>query len=49
MQTNGNSNGILPMLQVFNNTARYVDGGGHKVNIFIYFIKCCYHYFVIIV
>jgi ribonucleoside-diphosphate reductase alpha chain len=28
--TNGNSNGIVPMLQVFNNTARYVDQGGGK-------------------
>merc|ERR1712193_384264 len=23
--TNGNSNGLMPMLRVFNNTARYVD------------------------
>lgn len=28
--TNGTSNGILPMLRVFNNTARYVDQGGNK-------------------
>jgi ribonucleoside-diphosphate reductase subunit M1 len=28
--TNGNSNGIVPMLRVFNNTARYVDQGGGK-------------------
>ncbi|TQS34892.1 hypothetical protein Golomagni_04708 [Golovinomyces magnicellulatus] len=28
--TNGNSNGIIPMLRVFNNTARYVDQGGNK-------------------
>ena len=28
--TNGTSNGIVPMLQVFNNTARYVDQGGGK-------------------
>ena len=28
--TNGNSNGIVPMLRVFNNTARYVDQGGNK-------------------
>ncbi|KAL0076585.1 ribonucleoside-diphosphate reductase large chain [Phycomyces blakesleeanus] len=28
--TNGYSNGILPMLRVFNNTARYVDQGGNK-------------------
>ena len=28
--TNGTSNGIVPMLQVFNDTARYVDQGGGK-------------------
>ena len=28
--TNGISNGIVPMLRVFNNTARYVDQGGNK-------------------
>lgn len=28
--TNGNSNGIVPMLRVFNATARYVDQGGGK-------------------
>ncbi|POS72034.1 ribonucleotide reductase [Diaporthe helianthi] len=28
--TNGTSNGITPMLRVFNNTARYVDQGGNK-------------------
>ncbi|KAJ3317068.1 Ribonucleoside-diphosphate reductase large subunit [Blyttiomyces sp. JEL0837] len=28
--TNGYSNGIIPMLRVFNNTARYVDQGGNK-------------------
>ncbi|NUQ81507.1 MAG: ribonucleoside-diphosphate reductase subunit alpha [Bacteroidetes bacterium] len=28
--TNGTSNGIIPMLRVFNNTARYVDQGGGK-------------------
>ena len=28
--TNGSSNGIVPMLRVFNNTARYVDQGGGK-------------------
>ncbi|SFC53429.1 ribonucleoside-diphosphate reductase alpha chain [Flexibacter flexilis DSM 6793] len=28
--TNGNSNGIIPMLRVFNDTARYVDQGGGK-------------------
>ena len=30
--TNGTSNGILPMLKVFNNTARYIDQGGGKRN-----------------
>ncbi len=30
--TNGVSNGIVPMLKVFNNTARYVDQGGGKRN-----------------
>jgi ribonucleoside-diphosphate reductase subunit M1 len=29
--TNGSSNGIVPMLRVYNNTARYVDQGGNKV------------------
>ena len=29
-QTNGTSNGLVPMLRVFNNTARYVDQGGNK-------------------
>ena len=29
-QTNGMSNGLLPMLRVYNNTARYVDQGGNK-------------------
>ena len=28
--TNGTSNGIVPMLRVFNNTARYCDQGGGK-------------------
>ena len=28
--TNGHSNGIIPMLKVFNETARYVDQGGGK-------------------
>ena len=30
--TNGTSNGIVPMLKVFNNTAKYVDQGGGKRN-----------------
>ena len=32
MGTNGTSNGLVPMLRVFNNTARYVDQGGGKRN-----------------
>ncbi|KAI9294073.1 Rrm1 protein [Neoconidiobolus thromboides FSU 785] len=28
--TNGYSNGLIPMLRVYNNTARYVDQGGNK-------------------
>ena len=28
--THGNSNGVVPMLRVFNNTAKYVDQGGGK-------------------
>nr|AID23632.1 ribonucleotide reductase [Hofstenia miamia] len=28
--TNGTSNGLLPMLRVYNNTSRYVDQGGNK-------------------
>lgn len=30
--TNGQSNGLVPMLRVFNETARYVDQGGGKRN-----------------
>ena len=30
--TNGTSNGIVPMLKVFNDTAKYVDQGGGKRN-----------------
>jgi ribonucleoside-diphosphate reductase alpha chain len=30
--TNGTSNGLVPMLRVFNNTARFVDQGGGKRN-----------------
>ena len=30
--TNGHSNGIVPMLRVFNDTARYIDQGGGKRN-----------------
>lgn len=36
-QTNGTSNGLVPMLRVYNNTARYVDQGGNKVRTEIYF------------
>ena len=28
--SNGTSNGIVPMLRVYNDTARYVDQGGGK-------------------
>jgi ribonucleoside-diphosphate reductase subunit M1 len=28
--TNGTSNGLVPLLRVYNNTARYVDQGGNK-------------------
>ena len=31
VKTNGTSNGIVPMLRVFNSMARYVDQGGNKV------------------
>jgi ribonucleoside-diphosphate reductase subunit M1 len=31
IKTNGTSNGIIPMLRVFNSMARYVDQGGNKV------------------
>lgn len=30
LSSNGTSNGLVPMLKVFNNTARYVDQGGNK-------------------
>ena len=30
--TNGQSNGIVPMLKVFNNTAKYIDQGGGRRN-----------------
>ena len=36
--TNGISNGIVPMLRVFNNTARYVDQGGGKRNSSYYIV-----------
>jgi ribonucleoside-diphosphate reductase alpha chain len=34
--TNGTSNGIVPMLRVFNDTARYVDQGKRKGSFAIY-------------
>jgi ribonucleoside-diphosphate reductase alpha chain len=33
--TNGTSNGIVPMLRVFNDTARYVDQGGKRKGSFL--------------
>lgn len=38
--TNGISNGIIPMLRVFNNTARYVDqGGGRRKGAFAAYLE----------
>lgn len=38
--TNGYSNGIIPMLRVFNNTARYVDqGGGRRKGSFAMYLE----------
>ena len=38
--TNGTSNGIIPMLRVFNETARYVDqGGGRRKGSFAIYIE----------
>ncbi len=38
--TNGTSNGLVPMLRVFNNTARYCDqGGGKRKGSFAIFIE----------
>ena len=34
--TNGTSNGLVPMLRVFNNTARYVDQGKNNIHSLIY-------------
>lgn len=39
--TNGTSNGLVPMLRVFNNTARYVDQGGNKVCAFKWSVSVC--------
>ena len=39
--TNGKSNGIIPMLKVYNDTARYVDQGGGKRNgSFAIYLEC---------
>lgn len=38
--TNGVSNGIVPMLRVYNNVARYVDQGGNKVRHLIFQLEC---------
>lgn len=41
--TNGTSNGIVPMLRVFNDTARYVDqGGGKRKGIFSWHVIFCF-------
>jgi ribonucleoside-diphosphate reductase alpha chain len=37
--TNGTSNGIIPMLRVFNNTARYVDQGGKRNGSFAMYLE----------
>lgn len=38
--TNGTSNGIVPMLRVYNNTARYVDqGGGRRKGSFAMYLE----------
>jgi len=38
--TNGTSNGLVPMLRVFNNTARYVDqGGGRRKGSFAMYLE----------
>lgn len=38
--TNGISNGLIPMLRVFNNTARYVDqGGGRRKGSFAIYLE----------
>jgi ribonucleoside-diphosphate reductase subunit M1 len=40
--TNGTSNGIVPMLRVFNDTARYVDQGGGKRKGMLMMFYCAY-------
>lgn len=37
--TNGASNGIVPMLRVFNNTARYIDQGGRRNGSFAVYLE----------
>ncbi|KAL0378409.1 UNVERIFIED_CONTAM: Ribonucleoside-diphosphate reductase large subunit [Sesamum radiatum] len=37
--TNGTSNGIVPMLRVFNDTARYVDQGGKRKGAFAVYLE----------
>ena len=37
--TNGTSNGLIPMLRVFNNTARYVDQGGRRNGSFAVYLE----------
>lgn len=37
--TNGRSNGIVPMLQVYNNVARYIDQGGKRPGSFAMYLE----------
>ena len=37
--TNGSSTGIVPMLRVFNNTARYIDQGGRRNGSFAIYLE----------
>jgi ribonucleoside-diphosphate reductase alpha chain len=37
--TNGASNGIVPMLRVYNNTARYIDQGGRRNGSFAIYLE----------
>ena len=37
--TNGTSNGLIPMLRVFNNTARYIDQGGKRNGSFAIYLE----------
>ena len=38
-KTNGTSNGIIPMLQVYNYTARYIDQGGQRPGSFAMYLE----------